>query len=457
MTRTETDLLGPVEIPKEALWGAHTQRALNNFPQSYRRLPRLLIQGFAMVKRAAATTNAQLGALPKDVAEALISACDELYEGGLDAHMAVDPFAGGAGTSLNMNVNEVLANRANAILGKSLGIYDPVHPLDTVNRHQSTNDVFPTALRIAAMWELGRLERHLVDLQAAMQDKEQQYSDVVMVGRTQLQDAVPMTAGQLFASCAEAVARDRWRVFKSIERLKVVNIGGTALGTGVGAPRKYIFRIIEELRTLTHLPLTRAENPVEATANQDALAEVSGILSALAVNLSKIAGDLRILSMPPVGEIILPPRQAGSSIMPGKVNPVIPEYVAQIAGEMQAGHQALTTALAGGNLQLSQYLPVVAWHLLDTLRLGVNGVQSLNQHCIAGLEVSEAKCNQHLTESLAVAAALVPTEGYDRVQAAVLAAKERNIPISQALSEQGIDAQRIAEALNPARLRRLGD
>ena len=457
MSRTETDLLGPVQVPDDALWGAHTQRAIDNFPPSYRRLPRLLIRAFALVKRAAAVVNHNLGHLPKDVADALIAACDELYDGNLDHHMVVDPLAGGAGTSLNMNVNEVLANRANELLGAARGSYHPVHPLDTVNRHQSTNDVFPTALRIAALWELQRLESHLVDLQAALQEKEQQYSDVVMVGRTQLQDAVPVTAGQMFSTWAEAVARDRWRVFKSIERLKVVNIGGTAVGTGVGAPRNYIFKIIEELRNQSHLPLARAENPVEATANQDAVVEVDGIISAMAANLGKIAGDLRILSMAPVREIILPPRQAGSSIMPGKVNPVIPEYVAQIAGEIMAGHGALTMAAAGGNLQLSQYFPVIAWHLLDHLRLAANGVQSLSQRCIRDLKVDAEQCAAHLGRSMAIAAALVPAVGYEKVQAAVVAAKEGDIPITRALLDQGIDQSRIDEALNPARLRRLGD
>ena len=457
MPRVEHDLLGEIEVADSALWGAHTQRALANFPPSGRQTPRGLIRAFAVVKRAAVMTNHELGKIENPAYDALIKALTRLEAGELDDQIVVDPLAGGAGTSLNMNVNEVAANVANETLGRPRGQYEPVHPLDTVNLHQSTNDAYPTAVRVAALWGLQDLEAAIVALQTALQDKEKEFADVVIVGRTQLQDAVPLTAGQAFSVWAEALARDRWRVFKCVERLKVVNLGGTAIGTGIGAPRAYIFRVIENLRALTDLPLSRAENPVEATSNQDAVVEAGGILTALASNLLKLANDLRVWSMAPVGELLLPPRQAGSSIMPGKVNPVIPEYAAQIAIEVIAGHQALTMAIAGGNLQLSQFFPLAAWHLLDGLALLKNAVQALAERCVRGITIDAERARAHLDRSLSVAAALVPVIGYEKAQAAVQRAQREKITLREALLAEGVAAKVIDEALSPARLRRLGD
>lgn len=457
MTRIERDLLGSMELPDDVLWGIHTARARANFPSSGRHQPPALIRAFALVKKAAALTNRELGTLDETVTKALVAACDEMVDGTLDNQIRVEPMAGGAGTSLNMNVNEVLANRANQLLGQPPGSCHPVHPLDSVNLHQSTNDVFATAVRVAAIGEFQRLETAIVALQTALQERERLVADIVLVGRTQLQDAVPFTAGQMFGTWAEALARDRWRVFKCIERLKVVNLGGTAIGTGVGAPRQYIFKVIDHLRTLSGLPLSRAENPVEATANQDTLAEADGILSALAVNIQKMSGDLRLLSMGAVGEFRLPAVQAGSSIMPGKINPVIAEYATQCAMEVMAGHMVLTTALAQGNLQLSQFLPLAAWHLLDHLRLLAGAVNAMAERCIPGIEVDAQRCGHHLEHSLSVAAALVPVLGYERVQEAVRRSRSGETSLRQALLDAGAEASRIEEALSPARLRRLGD
>ena len=351
----------------------------------------------------------------------------------------------------------MLANRALQLLGEPCGHYARLHPNDHVNRHQSTNDVFPTATRVAALWELLALEEELVGLQAAWQEKEREFADVVMVARTEMQDALPMTAGQLFASYAEAIARDRWRVFKAVERLKVVNLGGTAIGTGLGAPRAYIFKAIEKLRELTQLPLARAENMLEATSNQDALIEADAILGALASNLYKSANDLRLLSFPAVGEITLSPRQAGSSIMPGKVNPVIPEYVQQLALEVQAGHQALTQAIANGNLQLSQFFPLAAWHLLDNLHLMRQAVCSFTRNAVPGLALRADRAQDHLSASLAVAAALVPKIGYERAQEAVRLAQTEGLPLAEALTRLGVATALIDDTLAPSRLRRLGD
>ena len=456
-TRTERDSFGEVELPVDALWGVHAERARLNFPPSWRRQPRSLLRGMGYVKQACATANHKLGHLDDPVYEALASACDELIAGLLGEHIVVDPLAGGAGTSFNMNVNEVLANRANVLLGGNPGDYAPVHPLDTVNKHQSTNDTFSTAVRVAALGELIELERELVALQDALQELEKTYADEITVGRTQLQDAVPLTLGQQFGTWAEAAARDRWRVFKCLERLKSVNLGGTAIGTGLGAPREYIFVVVKELRELTGLPVSRAENLVEATANQDALVEADGILTALAADLAKLSWDLRVLSMPPVGEISLPPVQAGSSIMPGKVNPVIAEYAWQCAQAVIGDHNVVTQAVAAGNLQLSQFLPLAAWHLLDNLKLLRNAVRSLTERCIPGIQVDLDRARRHLEGSLSIGAALVPVLGYEKVQRAVKLVGEEGLTLREALERAGASHEDIKRALSPTQMRRLGD
>ena len=332
--RLETDLLGSRDVPAHALWGIHTLRATENFPLAHRPVHRRLVHAYGAVKLAAARTNHELGRWDEAKMSAIEAACQEMIAGRLDEHVIVDALQGGAGTSTNMNVNEVLANRTLQLLGRPLGDYQTVNPHDDLNLHQSTNDTYPTALKVAAIFALHDLERNVVALCEAFQVKEQQLADVVKIGRTELQDAVLVTLGREMGAYAEAIARDRWRIYKCEERLRVVNLGGTAVGTGLGAPRQYIFRAVEHLRQITGLGLARAENLFEATQNADAFVEVSGILRTLAVNLLKIANDLRLLSSGPhggLGEIHLPPRQAGSSIMPGKVNPVIAEAVAQAA------------------------------------------------------------------------------------------------------------------------------
>ena len=358
-------------MPADALWGIHTLRAIENFPLARRPVHRRLVHAYGAVKLAAARTNHELGRWDDAKFAAIEAACQEMIAGQLDEHVVVDALQGGAGTSTNMNVNEVLANRALQLLGRPLGDYQTVSPHDDLNLHQSTNDTYPTALRVAAIFALHDLERKVVALLEAFQEKEKQLADVVKIGRTELQDAVLMTLGREMAAYAEAIARDRWRIYKCEERLRVVNLGGTAVGTGLGAPRQYIFRVVEHLRQITGLGLARAENLVEATQNADAFVEVSGILRTLAANLLKIANDLRLLSSGPhagLGEIRLPPRQAGSSIMPGKVNPVIPEAVAQAAIAVMGHDQMIVQAVGGGNLELSQFLPLVADSLLDVAR-----------------------------------------------------------------------------------------
>ena len=316
--RHEKDALGDVEVDTNALWGIHTFRAIGNFSLSHRRVPYPLIAALSTVKRAAAMTNHELGFLDKKITDAIIVACDRVCDGCEDirASFPLDALQGGAGTSTNMNVNEVIANLALKELGHNPGEYEIVHPIHHINLHQSTNDVYPTALKIAAIAGVRRLSDTMSKLQGAFQAKEKEFQGILKMGRTELQSAVPMTLGQEFSAFAEGIGRDRWRTFKCEERLRLVNLGGTAIGTGITAPRTYIFRVIEVLRSLTGMGLSRNENVIDGTANADAFVEVSGILKASASTLSKIAGDLRLLHF--IGEISLPELQAGSSIMPGK-------------------------------------------------------------------------------------------------------------------------------------------
>lgn len=416
--RTETDLLGSRSVPREALYGVHTARAMENFPLLARAVHPALVAAYGAVKQAAAEANREVGAWADDPekAEAIHRACAEMATGGLYEHVVVDALQGGAGTSLNMNVNEVLANRALAHLGRPPGDYGRVSPLDDINLHQSTNDTYPTALRVAAIRLIRRLEQELVGLQEAFQTKERAFAHVVKVGRTQLQDAVLTTAGREFGAYAEAVSRDRWRVYKCEERLRTVNLGGTAIGTGVAAPRRYIFIVTERLREVTGLGLARAENLVEATQNQDAFVEASGMLSACASNLIKIATDLRLLSSGPdagLGEIRLPPRQAGSSIMPGKVNPVIPEAVTQAALLALGHHQTIATACSMGALELNPFLPLVAHCLLESADVLTRACDVFRRLCVEGIEVDEARCRAHVASSTATLTALLPRIGYD--------------------------------------------
>ena len=458
--RTEKDLLGPCEVPAEALWGVHTQRAVENFPLAHRPVAAGLIHAYGAVKLAAVRANHELDGWDEAKAAALEQACQEMLEGRLDEHILVDALQGGAGTSTNMNVNEVLANRALQLLGRPLGDYHTISPLDDVNRHQSTNDTYPTALKVAAIWGLRALEPKVVALQEAFQEKEKQFADIVKVGRTQLQDAVLTTLGRTMSAYAEVLARDRWRIYKCEERLRVVNLGGTAIGTGLGAPRQYIFRVVEHLRQITNLGLARAENLVEATQNADVFVEVSGILRALASSLLKIATDLRLLSSGPeagLGEIRLPARQAGSSIMPGKVNPVIPEAVSQAAIAVLGRDQMIVQSVSLGNLELSQFLPLVADSLLTSLDLLTNACDIFRRLCVEGIEANVEQCQSHVHGSTATLTALVEAIGYEAAAAVGEAAQRERRSVRQLVLERGLlTAEQYDALVAPEQVTRLG-
>ncbi len=458
--RIEKDLLGECEVPADALYGIHTVRAVENFTLSGRRVNSGLIHAYGAVKLACVRTNRELGFCEETKADAMEQACNEMMAGGLDSHILVDALQGGAGTSTNMNVNEVLANRTLQLLGRQPGEYAFVSPLADVNLHQSTNDTYPTALKVAAILKLRLLERELVALQEAFQQKEKEFAHIVKIGRTQMQDAVLTTLGREMSAYAEAFGRDRWRVYKCEERLRVVNLGGTAIGTGLGAPRKFIFRAVENLRSLTGLGLARAENLIDCTQNADVFVEVSGILKACASNLLKISGDLRLLSSGPdagLGELKLPRLQAGSSIMPGKVNPVIPEAVSQAAMQVMANDHAITQASSMGSLELNPFMPLIADSLLTSLDLLSNACFLLRSRCVEGIEADEARCGGYVESSTASVTALVGLIGYKAAEEIASEARCSGKSIRSILVERGMmTVEQFDELTSAASVTRLG-
>jgi aspartate ammonia-lyase len=412
--RIEKDFLGERKIPQDAYWGIHTDRARENFSVSGYKMNPSLICALAIVKKACCQANLEIGYLDEKKSRSILQACDEVIEEKFFDQFPIDALQGGAGTSSNMNMNEVLANRAIELLGGNRGDYTVVHPIEDVNLHQSTNDVYPTAVKIAIILSLRNLSPAIAKVQGAFQKKEKEFAAIVKIGRTELQEAVPITLGAEFSAFAEALARDRWRTFKCEERLRAVNIGGTAVGTGLCAPRSYIFLVIEKLRDLTGLGLSRGENLPDATANMDAFVEVSGILKAHAGNLIKISNDLRLLHL--LGEIELPKLQAGSSIMPGKVNPVLLEAVIQAAIKVMANDLIVTETCSRSTLQINEFLPLLAHSLLETLDLLINVNSILAEH-IAGIKADEEKCREYFEQSSMIITAFLPHIGYDRAAA----------------------------------------
>jgi len=460
MTRTEKDHFGELQIPADAYYGIHTMRAVSNFSVSGLRVPEEFIRALAEVKHACALANIRTNLLNPDIGTAIISAAKEVASGKLSDHFIVDAFQGGAGTSTNMNMNEVLANRAIELLGGKKGEYHIVDPLEHVNLSQSTNDVYPTALKIAAIRLVIALSEAIAHLQGAFQQKETAFAGILKLGRTEMQDAVPITLGQEFGAFAEAVARDRWRLFKVEERLRQVNLGGTAIGTGLNAQRDYIYAAVEELQTITGLGIARAENMVDVTQNADVFAEVSGLVKAAAVNLAKIAGDLRILSAGPRGglaEISLPHLQAGSSIMPNKVNPVITEMVSQVSFQIICCDQAITIASFSGQLELNAFLPLITYNLLWGLKLLNNCVTLFRTHCVEGIQANPERCNSWLEKSLCLATSLVPYIGYDKAAELSREAAAHGTTIQQIALQKGLFTQQELDIIfSPSELTRPG-
>lgn len=459
--RTETDLLGSKEIPTEVLWGIHTARAFENFQLLAKPVHTELIRAFGEVKLACFQTNQNLGYFSeKEKADAICQACTEMAGGLLSEFVLVDALQGGAGTSTNMNVNEVIANRSLEIMGKAKSLYMLISPLDDINLHQSTNDTYPTALKLAAIRMIRRMEQSVLELQEAFQAKEKEFAHVVKIGRTQLQDAVLTTLGREMGAYAEAFNRDRWRFSKCEERLRVVNLGGTAIGTGLGAPRLFIFNAIEKLRENTGIGLSRAENLIDNTQNADVYVEVSGMIKACAVSLLKISNDLRLMASGPdagLAEIILPAKQAGSSIMPGKINPVIPEAAAQAAMMVFGNDQVITQAASGGNLELNQFMPLIAHCLFENIDLVTHACTMLRIHCIQGLKANEEQCRKNVLNSTALITALIPAIGYEKASEIVKKAKDEHITIREAILNSGAANElEMSQLISPESVCRLG-
>jgi len=435
--------------------GTETQKAVENFPFSEERLDGYFIKAYAMVKLACSRTNAALGYLSQDISNAINEICQQIIDGKHSDGIVVDLYQGGAGTSTNMNFNELIAELASEML-QTIKIY----PLAHVNLHQSTNDTFPTAVKVAILLYLKDLEKNVGILQETCQEKELAFANVIKLGRTELMDALPMTLGMEFGAWAEAFARDRWRVFKCRERIKTVNLGGTAIGTGLGAPRDYILKVNDELKRITGLPVSRSENLIDSTQNLDSLVEVSGILKAMAVNLLKISNDLRLLAMGPEGglaEINLPERQKGSSIMPGKVNPVIPEAIGQVALQVISNDGLLALAAGMGNLELNQYYPLAAHTILKSLHLLTQAAIVFAEKCIKGITPNVENCTKHLMQSKSIATYLIPLLGYETVEKALQIARQTNKPLRDVVRENGwLSGEQFDSLLSPQRMSKLG-
>ncbi|MDZ7336532.1 MAG: class II fumarate hydratase [candidate division KSB1 bacterium] len=415
--RIELDSLGEVKVPLNAYYGAQTQRAYENFPISGHRLPREFIRALGIIKRAAAEANMRLGLLDRKIGNAIVAAANEVIDGKFDDQFVVDVYQTGSGTSTNMNANEVIANRAIELLGGKIGSKNPVHPNDHVNMGQSSNDVIPTAIHIAALESIEKnLLPALQDLQEALDQKAREFDDVVKIGRTHLQDAVPMRLGQEFSGYASQIAHGIQRIMNAKMNLRELALGGTAIGTGLNTHKKFPELAIKKISYYTGIAFCYNVNRFEAMASRDAVVEVSGQLKTVAVSLMKIVNDLRWLSSGPrcgIGEITLPALQPGSSIMPGKVNPVIPESMMMICASVIGNDTAITIGGQHGNFELNVMMPMMAYHLLESIRLLSHGSRNLVDRCIRGIVANRERAASLVENSLAMVTALVPKIGYD--------------------------------------------
>jgi len=420
-TRVERDSLGEIDVPADVYWGAQTERARRNFPVSGLVFPRRFLAALGAIKGECAAVNAELGILSPEIAAAIRTAATEVHDGDLDAHFPLDVFQTGSGTSTNMNANEVIANRAIELLGGVVGSKDPVHPNDHVNAGQSSNDVIPTAIHVAAYAAIVEdLEPALRKLEDALAAKSAELDDVVKIGRTHLQDAVPVRLGQTFGGYAQQVRAGLERLAAAKVRLAELALGGTAVGTGLNAPPGFADRVIARLAERTGHPFVPARNRFEALSAKDAAVETSGALNTLAVSFTKIANDLRWLASGPrcgIGELALPSLQPGSSIMPGKVNPVIPEMTLMVAAQVVGHHQTITLAGLSGNSELNVMMPVIAYDLLQSIRLLASAADLLATRCVAGLAANRERCAELVEQSLAMVTALAPKIGYDEAAA----------------------------------------
>ena len=452
VTRTEVDFLGSMAVPAAPYWGVQTARAIENFPITGQKISNMpnLIRALAHIKKAAASVNGELGAISSAHARAIVQACDEIVAGQLHDQFVVDVIQGGAGTSTNMNANEVIANRGLELMGFARGRYDMLHPNDHVNASQSTNDVYPTALRLAAWTGIGRLLQALAGLREAFDQKAKAFEDILKIGRTQLQDAVPMTLGQEMLAYAVMLGEDEQRLSEARALMLEVNLGATAIGTGINAPAGYAKNVVDRLAQYSGVPVVASPNLVEATQDTGAFVQLSGVLKRIACKLSKIANDLRLLSSGPqagLGDIFLPARQAGSSIMPGKVNPVIPEVVNQVAYEVIGNDLMITMASESGQLQLNAFEPVMGWALTNSIEHLTNACNTFQHHCVRGIEANTVLLARRVAESVTLVTALNPIIGYEKAARIAKTVLQEGGTIAEVADRLGILKKEDVEAL----------
>jgi aspartate ammonia-lyase len=458
--RIEHDFLGEIEIQDEAYYGVQTARALDNFVITGHRLNDDFIKAFGIVKAAAAKANIKTGRMPIKIGNAIVQAAQEIAEGKLHDQFVVDCIQGGAGTSMNMNANEVIANRALEILGEPKGNYALISPNNHVNMAQSTNDVMPTAMRLCTITKAKKLIIALEDLADTFVAKGDSFNHILKMGRTHLQDAVPITLGQEFYAYAEATKRAIKRIRENVKNMHFVNMGATAVGTGLNAEPEYITFVVEELSALTGEEIHSAANLVDATQNTDEIAEISSALKVTALSFCKIASDLRMMASGPrcgLGELYLPARQPGSSIMPGKVNPVIPEVVNQVAYQVIGNDMAIALAVENGQFELNVMEPVMAYNLFNSLTILTNVVNTFNDKCVKGIEANEERCREMVDKSIGILTALLPHIGYEQSSLIAKEAIKTGTPVKELILSKGlISAEKLEIILSPAEMTRPG-
>lgn len=454
--RTEKDSIGTKNVPEDVYYGVQSLRAAENFHITGLNMHPEIINSLAYIKKAAAITNCEAGLLDKKRAQAIVQACDEILRGKLHEDFIVDPIQGGAGTSLNMNANEVIANRASEILGGKKGDYSIVNPNDHVNCGQSTNDVIPTAGKMTSLRLLKNLKKELMRLHSALDKKAEEFDGVIKMGRTQLQDAVPIRLGQEFKAYSVAVLRDIRRMDKAMDEMRTLNMGGTAVGTGLNADEAYLRRIVPNLSEISDMELVQAYDLIDSTQNLDPFVAVSGAVKACAVTLSKIANDLRLLSSGPragFGEINLPAKQNGSSIMPGKVNPVIPEVVNQVAFNVIGNDVTITMAAEAGQLELNAFEPIIFYCLFQSIDTLGYAVQTFVDNCVTGITANETRCRYFVENSVGIITAICPYVGYQKAAEVAKEAIKTGESVRELIIKKGLLTEgKMNEILDPVQM-----
>ena len=456
-TRIEHDTMGDVEVPSQALWGAQTQRSVENFKIGTEHMPRPMIRAMGLVKKAAAQTNAELKQIPEDLSQYIVDAAEEVIAGQWDAQFPLVVWQTGSGTQSNMNTNEVIANIANQKLGNALGSQQPVHPNDHVNRAQSTNDSFPTAIHVAASLQINELLIPAVkQLRDTLAQKSQDFKDIVKIGRTHLQDATPLTLGQEFSAYVTQLDNGLKRLAQALEWLYELPLGGTAVGTGLNAHPDYAVKAAEQLAQITGLPFITAPNKFEALAGRDAAVFASGALKTLAASLNKIANDIRWLASGPrcgLGELSIPENEPGSSIMPGKVNPTQCEAMTMVVAQVMGNDTTINFAGASGNFELNVFMPVIAYNLIQSIQLLGDACNSFNEHCAVGIEPNHEKIDFFLHNSLMLVTALNPVIGYENAAKVAKTAYQQGKTLKDVAVELGlVTAEQFDEVVQPAKM-----